>query len=224
MSLYFKNLDKKWSNLFSQESKKEYFIKLNNFIQSEIDNKEIYPPMEDTFNAFKLTPFNEVKVVIIGQDPYHGKGQAHGLAFSVNEGIKVPPSLRNIFKELHNDLGITPRNNGNLTEWAKQGVLLLNTILTVEAHKPLSHKNKGWEIFTNKIISELNKDESPKVFILWGNNAIKKSDLITNPNHLIITTSHPSPLSARHSFFGSKIFTKTNDFLEHGQLGKIDFN
>jgi uracil-DNA glycosylase len=224
MSLYFKNLDKKWSNLFSQESKKEYFIKLNNFIQSEIDNKEIYPPMEDTFNAFKLTPFNEVKVVIIGQDPYHGKGQAHGLAFSVNEGIKVPPSLRNIFKELHNDLGITPRNNGNLTEWAKQGVLLLNTILTVEAHKPLSHKNKGWEIFTNKIISELNKDESPKVFILWGNNAIKKSDLITNPNHLIITTSHPSPLSARHSFFGSKIFTKTNDFLERGQLGKIDFN
>jgi len=224
MSLYFKNLDKKWSNLFSQESKKEYFIKLNNFIQSEIDNKEIYPPMEDTFNAFKLTPFNEVKVVIIGQDPYHGKGQAHGLAFSVNEGIKVPPSLRNIFKELHNDLGITSRNNGNLTEWAKQGVLLLNTILTVEAHKPLSHKNKGWEIFTNKIISELNKDESPKVFILWGNNAIKKSDLITNPNHLIITTSHPSPLSARHSFFGSKIFTKTNDFLERGQLGKIDFN
>jgi len=224
MSLYFKNLDKKWSNLFSQESKKEYFIKLNNFIQSEIDKKEIYPPMEDTFNAFKLTPFNEVKVVIIGQDPYHGKGQAHGLAFSVNEGIKVPPSLRNIFKELHNDLGITSRNNGNLTEWAKQGVLLLNTILTVEAHKPLSHKNKGWEIFTNKIISELNKDESPKVFILWGNNAIKKSDLITNPNHLIITTSHPSPLSARHSFFGSKIFTKTNDFLERGQLGKIDFN
>ena len=224
MSLYFKNLDKKWSNLFSQESKKEYFIKLNNFIQSEIDNKEIYPPMEDTFNAFKLTPFNEVKVVIIGQDPYHGKGQAHGLAFSVNEGIKVPPSLRNIFKELHNDLGITPRNNGNLTEWAKQGVLLLNATLTVRAHLAASHQKKGWEQFTDSVIKCLSEKRENLVFILWGNYAQAKEKLIDTKKHYIIKSAHPSPLSAYNGFWESKPFSKTNTFLESKGLKTINWN
>lgn len=224
MSLYFNGLDEKWRQIIEEESKKNYFLKLLKFIEIERQSKEVFPPKNDTFNAFKYTPFNEVKVVILGQDPYHNNNQAHGLSFSVNDGMKIPPSLRNIFKELENDLGIKHSVSGDLTKWAKQGVLLLNTILTVEAHKPLSHKNIGWEIFTNKVINCLNEDDSPKVFILWGNNAIKKSDLITNSNHLIIATSHPSPLSARHSFFGSRLFTKTNDFLRSSQLKEIDFN
>ena len=172
----------------------------------------------------KRQPFSKVKFIILGQDPYHNFNQSHGLAFSVLKGNRVPPSLKNIYKELYNDLGIEIPNHGDLTKWATEGTLLLNTILTVEAHKPQSHKNKGWEIFTDRVINVLNKDDTPKVFVLWGNNAIKKRELITNKNHLVLSSSHPSPLSARHSFFGSKVFSKTNRFLNANGLIEIDFN
>lgn len=212
-----------WNDIIKREQNKPYFKELQSFIDEEYKTKTIFPKKEDIYNAFSYTQFSDVKVVILGQDPYHDYNQAHGLAFSVLKGNKVPPSLRNIYKELKSDLNIDSPSHGELSSWAKQGVLLLNTILTVEAHKPLSHKKKGWEIFTDTIISELNKDSTPKVFILWGNNAIKKEYLLSNPNHLIIKTSHPSPLAARHSFFGSKLFSKTNDFLYNKRRGRIDF-
>ena len=164
-----------------------------------------------------------MKIVIIGQDPYHDNGQAHGLAFSVRKGQKIPPSLRNIYTELFHDLNIMPAPHGDLTEWAKEGVLLLNTILTVEAHAPMSHKNRGWEQFTDTLIERLNQDEKPKVFILWGNNAKKKKTLLTNRNHLIIESSHPSPLGARHSFYGSKCFSRANAFLRKNNRKEVDF-
>lgn len=169
--------------------------------------------MYDIFNALKLTPYSRVKAVILGQDPYHEQGQAHGLCFSVQKGVAKPPSLVNIFKELKSDMGIEPPNHGCLESWAKEGVLLLNTVLTVQEHRANSHRGKGWEIFTDKVISLLNERKEPMVFILWGNNARSKKDLITNTDHLILESVHPSPLSASRGFFGGKYFSRTNDFL-----------
>ncbi|MCK5388365.1 MAG: uracil-DNA glycosylase, partial [Candidatus Izimaplasma sp.] len=178
---------------------------------------------EEIFNAFELCSFSNTKVIILGQDPYHNFNQAHGLAFSVLKGNRIPPSLRNIYNEVRSDLGINTPNHGELTSWAEEGVLLLNTILTVEHNKPLSHKEQGWEIFTDNIIKQINEDNRPKVFVLWGNNAIAKKKLITNRKHLVLTSSHPSPLSARHSFIGSKVFSKINVFLKKTNQEEIDF-
>lgn len=211
-----------WHKILNDEFKKPYYLNLKSFLQKEYDNKIIYPPKEDIFKALELTSYKDTKVIILGQDPYHEKNQAQGLAFSVNENVKIPPSLKNIYKELKNDLNCYIPNNGNLTKWAKQGVLLLNDILTVEEHKALSHKNKGWEIFTLEIIKKLNEKEKPLVFILWGNNAIKKEKYINN-KHLIIKSAHPSPLSVNKGFFNSKPFSKTNDFLIKNNLKPIDW-
>ena len=213
-----------WKEFILSEQKKEYFISLLDFIHEEYQSKTIFPASEDVYNAFKLCPFDQVKVVILGQDPYHDYNQAHGLAFSVKKGNKLPPSLRNIFKELESDLGIPISSHGDLSSWAKQGILLLNTCLTVEAHKPLSHQNKGWETFTDNVIRKLNLDSIPKVFVLWGNNAKRKIKLIDNKNHMIISSSHPSPLSARHSFFGSRVFSRINQFLKEKGREEIDFH
>lgn len=204
--------NKKWDEILKEEVSKEYYIKLRDFIDKEYNEKEIFPIKDDIFNALKYTDYDEVKVVILGQDPYHGVGEAHGLSFSVKEGVKIPPSLRNIFKELYNDLKIE-RTKTELTDWAKQGVLLLNSIMSVEKDKPLSHKNKGWEIFTDTIIEKLNEREEPVIFVLWGNYARSKQVLITNSNHIIIESAHPSPLSASRGFFGSKPFSKVNENL-----------
>lgn len=201
-----------WDKILIDEYKKEYFNKLVTFVKNEYRTKTIYPKASDMFNAMKLTPYDNIKVVILGQDPYHGEGEAHGLSFSVKEGIALPPSLQNIFKELYNDIGVK-RNRGTLDDWAEQGVLLLNTVLTVEKDKPNSHKGKGWELFTDAIVKKINEKEDPVVFILWGNNAKSKKVLITNPKHLVIESSHPSPFSCRNGFEGSKPFSKTNEFL-----------
>ncbi len=200
------------------------FKKFINIINNEYKTKTIYPPKNYVFNALKLTPYANTKVVIVGQDPYHGEGEAHGLSFSVQEGIKIPPSLQNIYKELNDDLGIPIANTGDLTKWAKEGVLLLNAVLTVEKDKPASHRNLGWERLTDYIIKVLNQKEEPVVFILWGNFAKEKASLITNKNHLIITSPHPSPFSARYGFFGSKPFSKTNNFLKEHNIKEIDWN
>ena len=202
-----------WKDLLEDEFNKEYYQTLRNFLTNEYKTKTIYPDKYDIFNALHFTSYKDIKVVILGQDPYHGPGQAHGLSFSVNPGIKIPPSLLNIYKELNSDLGCYIPNNGYLKKWADQGVLLLNTSLTVRAGQANSHKNIGWEIFTDKIISLINEKEDPVVFLLWGNNAIKKKNLITNKKHLILTSVHPSPLSASRGFFGSKPFSKINNFL-----------
>ena len=186
--------------------------------------KEIYPPKDYIFNALKLTSYENTKVVIVGQDPYHGKGEAHGLSFSVQKGVRVPPSLQNIYKELKDDLGIPPKDNGDLTGWAKQGVLLLNSVLTVEKDKAASHRNLGWELMTDYIIKLFNLKEEPVVFILWGNFAKEKAKLITNPHHYIVMSPHPSPFSAYSGFFGSKPFSKTNKFLEKNGLVPIDWS
>ena len=186
--------------------------------------KEIYPPKDYIFNALKLTSYENTKVVIVGQDPYHGKGEAHGLSFSVQKGVRVPPSLQNIYKELKDDLGIPPKDNGDLTGWAKQGVLLINSVLTVEKDKAASHRNLGWEPMTDYIIKLINLKEEPVVFILWGNFAKEKAKLITNPHHYIIMSPHPSPFSAYSGFFGSKPFSKTNKFLEKNGLVPIDWS
>lgn len=199
----------------------------NNFyhkILHEYDIKTIYPPKDYIFNALKLTSYKDTKVVIVGQDPYHGEHQAHGLSFSVQKGVKVPPSLQNIYKELYDDLGVPIRNDGDLTGWAKQGVLLLNAVLTVEKDKAASHRNWGWELLTDYIIKVLNMKEEPVVFILWGNFAKEKAKLITNPHHYIITSPHPSPFSAYSGFFGSKPFSKTNDYLVKNNLKFIDWS
>lgn len=190
----------------------------------EYDTKEIYPPKAFIFNALKLTSYEKTKVVIVGQDPYHGKGEAHGLSFSVQKGIKIPPSLQNIYKELYDDLGIPPKDNGDLTGWALQGVLLLNSVLTVEKDKAASHRNLGWEPMTDYIIKLLNLKDEPVVFILWGNFAKEKAKLITNPHHYIIMSPHPSPFSAYSGFFGSKPFSKTNEFLIKNGLVPIDWS
>ncbi len=199
----------------------------NNFYNSVLklyDTKVIFPPKECIFNALKYTSFENVKVVIVGQDPYHGVGEAHGLSFSVQDNVKVPPSLQNIYKELYDDLGVPIKKTGNLTGWAKQGVLLLNSVLTVEKDKASSHKGLGWELFTDYVIKVLNLKETPVVFILWGNFARSKKVLITNPNHYIIESPHPSPFSAYNGFFGSKPFSKTNNFLLKNKLTPIDWS
>jgi len=193
-----------------------------NIVKEKYNNTICFPEYNNIFNALKLTPFSKVKVVILGQDPYHGTGEAHGLSFSVQEGVPMPPSLQNIFKELESDLGII-RNHSDLTGWAKQGVFLLNSIMSVEKDKPLSHKNHGWEIFTDNVIKILNKREKPIVFILWGSYARSKKELITNPNHYIIESVHPSPLSAHRGFFGSKPFSKTNNFLIKNNIEPINW-
>lgn len=190
----------------------------------EYDTKEIYPPKDFIFNALKLTSYEKTKVVIVGQDPYHGKGEAHGLSFSVQKGIKIPPSLKNIYKELYDDLGVLPKDNGDLTGWALQGVLLLNSVLTVEKDKAASHRNLGWEPMTDYIIKLLNLKNEPVVFILWGNFAKEKAKLITNPHHYIVMSPHPSPFSAYSGFFGSKPFSKTNEFLIKNGLVPIDWS
>ena len=210
-------INKKWDILLKDEFKKDYFKNLGIFVKNEYKNKTVFPPYENIFDALRFTDYDEVKVVILGQDPYHGLGEAHGLSFSVREGIKMPPSLLNIFKELYSDLGIK-RTKSDLTDWAKEGVLLLNSIMTVVKDTPLSHKNKGWEIFTDNIISKLNDREEPLIFLLWGSFARSKKELITNSRHKIIESVHPSPLSANRGFFGSRPFSKINKYLS--EIGK----
>lgn len=216
-------INKKWDLILKEEFESDYFKKLGIFVRNEYQHKIIYPKYENIFNCLRFTDYDDVKVVIIGQDPYHGENEAHGLCFSVLEGVNRPPSLNNIFKELNNDLGIK-KNNNDLTCWAKQGVLLLNSIMTVVKDSPLSHKEKGWEIFTDNIIRYLNDREKPMVFILWGSYARSKKELITNKNHLILESVHPSPLSASRGFFGSKPFSKTNNFLIDNGMSPINWS
>lgn len=214
-------INEKWDKILKEEFKKDYFKNLQYFVKNEYSKKKCFPRYENIYNALYYTDYDEVKVVILGQDPYHGENEAHGLAFSVCNEIKRPPSLNNIFKELESDLKIK-RTSNDLTEWAKQGVLLLNSILTVEKDKALSHKNKGWEIFTDNIICSLNKREKPVIFVLWGNYARSKKKLITN-NHYIIESVHPSPLSAYNGFFGSKPFSKINSILDENNIKNISW-
>ena len=212
-----------WDELLQEEYKKKYFLELQNFVIEEYKTKTIYPKLSEIFNAFVKTKYNDVKVVIIGQDPYHGEGEAEGLSFSVKIGIAKPPSLINIFKELHDDLGYKIPNNGSLVPWAKEGVLLLNSTLTVIKDSPRSHANHGWEIFTDEVIKKLNEKETPVVFILWGSDARSKKKLITNKIHYVIESAHPSPLSAYRGFFGSKPFSKTNNFLVKNGIKPINW-
>lgn len=208
-----KSIKNDWYEIVANEAKKDYFKNLEKFLKEEWKKEEIFPPKDEIFTAFNLTPLKDLKVLILGQDPYHDNNQAHGLAFSVRESVKIPPSLRNIFKELKSDLNISPPNNGYLPSWATQGVLLINAVLTVRAHQANSHANRGWETFTDAIISYINKQDKSIIFLLWGNNAIKKSALIDSSKHTIITSPHPSPLSAHRGFFGSKPFSKINKIL-----------
>lgn len=213
-----------WEDFLKNEFKEEYFIQLSNFLKGAYSTRTIYPKKEDIFNAFKYAKYDELKVVILGQDPYHQANQAHGLCFSVNPECSLPPSLRNIFKEMCDDLACPQPRNGSLVHWAKQGVLLLNSILTVEESKPLSHKDLGWEIFCNHVIEACNRSDKPIVFIFWGKQAQAKESLITNPIHMILKSVHPSPLSAYQGFFGSKPFSKTNDFLIKNGRCPIDWS
>ncbi len=213
-----------WDNALKVIWNSKNFNKFYNYVLSLYDTKTVYPPKENIFNALKLTDYNNVKVVIMGQDPYHGEGEAHGLSFSVQKGVKIPPSLQNIYKELENDLGIPPKKEGDLTGWAKQGVLLLNSVLTVEKDKPASHSKLGWQLFTDYVIRLLNTREDPIVFILWGNFAKSKKKYITNPKHLVIESAHPSPFSANYGFFGSKPFSKANNFLIKNKKEPIDWS
>lgn len=211
-------LENDWMQALQGEFHKPYYKELYQFVRNEYNTTVVFPPADDIFNAFHLTPLHEVKVVIIGQDPYHNVGQAHGLCFSVKPDVDIPPSLVNIYQELHDDLGCYIPNNGYLVKWAKQGVLMLNTVLTVRAHQANSHHGKGWEEFTDAAIRTLNEQDRPIVFILWGRPAQMKKSMLTNPHHLILEAPHPSPLSAYRGFFGSKPFSKTNQFLEaHGE-------
>lgn len=212
-----------WDKILDKEYHQEYFKRIVQFINKEYKEKVIFPPKSCILRALSLTDYSDVKVVILGQDPYHGIGEANGLAFAVSNGIKLPPSLQNIYKELKDDLGIPISTVGNLECWAKEGVLLLNAVLTVEKDKAASHKNIGWEQFTDAIIEKLNEKETPVVFILWGNFARSKKALITNPIHCIIESTHPSPFSAHHGFFGSKPFSKTNTFLKKTGQKEIDW-
>ena len=216
-------LGNSWDDVLSEEFEKEYYIKLREFLKEEYTNHTVYPDMYNIFNALKFTPYDEVKAVIIGQDPYHEPGQAQGLCFSVPKGVKVPPSLVNIYKEMKHDLGIEPPAHGNLETWARRGVLLLNAVLTVRAHEANSHKGKGWEVFTDRVIELLNEREKPIVFILWGANAKAKEALITNPQHKILTGAHPSPLSAHNGFWGGNYFSRTNEFLFANNMEPIDW-
>ena len=218
------NIGNDWDTLLKEEFNKDYYLSLREFLKAEYSSKKIYPPMTDIFNALKYTSRENTHVVLLGQDPYHGLGQAHGLCFSVKTGVPHPPSLQNIFKELKAELGILPPKSGELVGWAKQGVLLLNTTLTVREGAPQSHKGRGWEILTDKIISLLNEKSSPIIFMLWGGNARLKKALITNPNHLILECAHPSPLSAWNGFFGCNHFILANEFLKKNNLQEIDWS
>lgn len=212
-----------WLTELSEEFRKPYYAKLFQFVKEEYSTTQVFPPADDIFNAFHLTPLSQVKVVIIGQDPYHNVGQAHGLCFSVKPDVDIPPSLVNIYQELQSDLGCRIPNNGYLVKWANQGVLMLNTVLTVRAHMANSHHGKGWEKFTDAAIRALDKQDRPIVFILWGRPAQMKESMLNNPKHLILKAPHPSPLSAYRGFFGSKPFSKTNQFLESHGIAPIDW-
>ena len=212
-----------WDEILGEEFDKPYYQELRSFLDGEYRSRTIYPLPQYIYTALRLTPYKDVKVVILGQDPYHEPGQAHGLAFSVNKGIEIPPSLVNIYKELQDDLACSIPNHGCLVEWAKQGVLLLNAVLTVQAHRANSHKGKGWEQLTDTIIQKVNEKEEPVVFILWGSNARSKKQFITNQKHLVLESVHPSPLSAYNGFFGSRPFSKTNRFLEENGIQPIDW-
>lgn len=212
-----------WLQPLSAEFKKSYYQELYKKVNEEYHSTIVYPPADDLFNAFHLTPLGSVKALILGQDPYHGDGQAHGLCFSVQKGVEIPPSLVNIYQELHDDLGCTIPNHGCLEKWARQGVLLLNTVLTVRAHQAYSHRGIGWEEFTDAAIRILNEQDSPIVFILWGKPAQAKKKMLNNPKHLILEAPHPSPLSAYRGFFGSRPFSQTNAFLEKNGIEPIDW-
>lgn len=216
-------LNNDWEKVLKDEFDKPYFIQLMNFLEKEYEEETIYPQKSDVWNAFEYTSFSDVKVVILGQDPYHGEGQAHGLSFSVKPGVKHPPSLRNMLKELHEDIGCPFPQNGTLTKWAKQGVLLLNTVLTVREGQAHSHKNKGWEIFTDEVIRVLSEREQPIVFVLWGKPAQLKKRLIDTTRHVVIESVHPSPLSAHRGFFGSRSYSKVNVKLTEWGEQPIDF-
>lgn len=216
-------LDGSWYEALKGEFAKPYYRKLFETVNREYRTRLIFPPAEDIFNAFHLTPLEKVKVVILGQDPYHNNGQAHGLCFSVKKGVEIPPSLVNIYQELHDDLGCTIPDHGCLTKWAEQGVLMLNTVLTVRAHQANSHREIGWEEFTDAAIKVLNEQDRPIVFILWGGPAQRKKFMLNNPKHLILTAPHPSPLSAFRGFFGSRPFSQTNQFLESHGIEPIDW-
>lgn len=217
------HLGNSWDQVLAQEFQSESYLRLREFLKTEYSTQMIYPPMHDIFQALRLTPYENANVVILGQDPYHGPGQAHGLAFSVRPGVPTPPSLKNIYKELADDLGCSIPDHGYLVDWAKQGVLLLNTALTVRAGQANSHRGKGWEELTDSIIRHLNLREKPVVFLLWGSNARAKVPLITNPLHLVLCAPHPSPLSAYQGFFGCKHFSRTNAFLRRCGLPEIDW-
>lgn len=212
-----------WDSILADEWGKEYYLSLRQFLKREYATQTVYPNMYDIFNALKYTAFADVKVVIIGQDPYHGPGQAHGLCFSVQPGVEPPPSLKNMFKELEQDIGKPTPPNGDLTAWAKQGVLLLNTVLTVRQGQPTSHQGQGWEQFTDRVISELNRKQTPVVFLLWGAHAQRKAQLITNPIHYKLATVHPSPLSAHRGFFGCRHFSKANALLQRHGMTPIEW-
>ncbi len=212
-----------WDEILKDEYQKDYFKDIAMFINKEYREKTIFPPKSNILRAFKLTDYDNVKVVILGQDPYHGINEANGLSFSVSKGVRLPPSLQNIYKELYNDLGITVSTNGDLEKWAREGVLLLNSVFTVEKDKPASHKNIGWEQFSDEVIKKVNEKTTPVVFILWGNFAKSKAKYITNPIHLVITSPHPSPFSAYSGFFGSKPFSRTNEFLRKNNMKEIDW-
>lgn len=217
------NIGNEWDELLADEFKKDYYLQLRQFLISEYNSRTIFPPMNDIFNALRYTSYGDVKAVILGQDPYHGAGQAHGLCFSVKKGTPPPPSLQNIYKEINTELGLPIPDHGELTEWAKSGVLLMNTVLTVREGQANSHRGHGWEIFTDKVIELLNKHERPIVFLLWGGNARSKAKLITNPRHLILQCAHPSPLSAYNGFFGCGHFIKVNEFLKSQGIEPIDW-
>lgn len=212
-----------FEEILDEENKKEYFKGLTRFIDEEYKTKTIFPPRDSVMNAMKYAKLEKTKVVIVAQDPYHGEGQSHGLCFSVNVGVKTPPSLKNIYKELHQDIGCYTPNNGYLLQWAKQGVLLLNSVLTVVKDSPGSHRKKGWETFTDTIISHINEKETPVVFLLWGAFAKEKKYLITNPIHLVLEATHPSPFSVKSGFEGCKHFSKTNNFLKKNNLTEINW-
>lgn len=212
-----------WDTILADEFKKPYYLALRQFLKEEYSSKVIYPSMYDIFNAFRYTPYSDVKVVLLGQDPYHGAGQAHGLCFSVKDGVAPPPSLVNLFKELNHDVGCTVPQSGCLTKWAERGVMLLNSVLTVREGAAGSHRGKGWETFTDSVISRLNDRKVPIVFMLWGNYAKSKIPLITSDRHLVLTAAHPSPLSASYGFFGCRHFSKANDFLVSSGMTPVDW-
>lgn len=218
------NIGNDWDEILAEEFKKDYYLKLREFLKQEYKTQTIYPDMHDIFNALKATAYKDIKIVILGQDPYHEPNQAHGLCFSVKKGVQPPPSLKNMYKEIKEELGIEPPNHGELTKWANQGILMLNTVLTVRRGAANSHKGKGWELFTDAVIKKVNEREKPVIFMLWGGNAKQKVSLITNPNHIVLKAAHPSPLSAYNGFFGCGHFKKANEILKEMGETEIDWS